>query len=165
MPAPTSYSSVQIFLHWTIAALVIFQLTVNTGMQAAFNDHVDGRPPEEMGAAVLHIVVGSIILALAIIRLSIRHVRGVPVAHADNPAVVNWLGHAAHMLLYGFIFFMPLTGLVAWFGGLEFSAELHELGRLLLIPLVALHALGALAEHFVFHNDSLRRMLTLNRDK
>jgi len=53
-----------------------------------------------------------------------------------------------------------VTGLVAWFGGVELSAELHELGRLVLIPAIGLHALGGLAEHFVFRNDSLRRMLT-----
>ena len=164
MPAPKGYSIIQVILHWTIAALVIFQLTVNTGMQAAFNDHLEGRPVDEMGAATLHIVVGSTVLALAVIRLFIRHFRGVPAAHADNPPLINWIGHATHILLYGFIFIMPLTGLVAWFGGVEFSAELHELGRLILIPAIALHVLGAFAEHFVFHNDSLRRMLTLDRE-
>lgn len=164
MPAPKGYSIVQVMLHWTIAALVLFQLTVNTGMQAAFNDHLEGRPVDEMGAAILHIAIGSTILILAVIRLFVRHVRGAPEAHADNPAVINWIGLATHILLYGFIFIMPVTGLIAWFGGVELSAELHELGRLILIPAIALHVLGAFAEHFVFHNDSLRRMLTLNRN-
>ena len=114
----------------------------------------------QFGAAVLHIAVGSTILLLAIVRLFIRRTRGVPAAHPDNPALVNWLGQATHFLLYGFLFLMPVTGLVAWFGGVELSAELHELGRLVLIPAIGLHALGGLAEHFVFRNDSLRRMLT-----
>lgn len=164
MPAPSGYSNLQIVLHWTIAALVIFQLTVNSGMQAAFNDHLEGREVDEMGWAILHIGIGLTVLGLAILRLFIRHFRGVPIAHPDNPAFINWIGHATHILLYGFIFIMPLTGLVAWFGGIELSAVLHELGRLILIPAIALHVLGALAEHFVFHNDSLRRMLTLDRD-
>jgi cytochrome b561 len=164
MPAPSGYSNVQIILHWTIAALVIFQLFFNTGMQAAFNDHLEGRAVDEMNAAILHMVVGTAVLVLACIRLAIRRVRGVPVAHADNPAIINWIGHAAHIMLYGFIFFMPLSGLIAWFGGVEFSAELHELGRLVLIPVIGLHVLGAFAEHLVFHNDSLRRMLDFNRD-
>jgi len=158
--APSGYSNLQIVLHWTIAALIIFQLLVNKDMQAAFNDRLEGRPTEEFGAAVLHIAVGSTILLLAIVRLFIRRTRGVPAAHPDNPALVNWLGQATHFLLYGFLFLMPVTGLVAWFGGVELSAELHELGRLVLIPAIGLHALGGLAEHFVFRNDSLRRMLT-----
>lgn len=54
---------------------------------------------------------------------------------------------------------MPLTGALAWFTGLELSAEIHELGRLILIPLIAVHALAALAEHFVFRTNALRRML------
>lgn len=164
MPAPSGYSNLQVILHWTIAALVIFQLTVNSGMQAAFNDHLEARDVDDMGAAILHIGVGISILLLAMLRLFVRQIRGVPVAHADNPIIINWIGHATHMLLYGFIFVMPVTGLVAWFGGLELSAELHELGRLILIPAIGLHVLGAFAEHFVFHNDSLRRMLTLDRD-
>jgi len=133
-------------------------------MQAAFNDHLEGRPVDEMAAAIVHIAVGITVLVLAMVRLSIRHFRGVPVAHVDNPAIINWIGHAAHILLYGFIFIMPITGLIAWFGGVELSAELHELGRLILIPIIGLHVLGAFAEHFVFHNDSLRRMLTLDQD-
>ena len=54
-----------------------------------------------------------------------------------------------------FIFGMPLTGAIAWFGGLEMSAEIHELGRLVLIPLILLHIAGGLVEHFVFRNDTL----------
>ena len=58
---------------------------------------------------------------------------------------------------------MPLTGAVAWFGGFEISAEIHELGRLILIPLILLHIAGGLAEHFVFRNDTLMRMVRPTR--
>ena len=121
------------------------------------------RPVDEMRAAIIHIAAGIAVLVLAWMRHAIRRRRGVPIAHVDNPAIVNWIGHAAHILHYGFIFIMPITGLVAWFGGVELSTELHELGRLILIPVIGLPVLGAFAEHFVFHNDSLRRMLTLDR--
>jgi cytochrome b561 len=112
-----------------------------------------------MAGATLHIAVGVTVLVLAIIRLAIRLTRGAPAAHDDKPAIVNWLGYATHFLLYGFIFAMPLTGALAWFFGIELSAEIHEIGRLILIPTIGLHVLGALAEHFVFKNDSLMRML------
>lgn len=157
--APRGYSLLQIVLHWTIAGLVIFQLAVNEGVQDAFKDRSDdGQGDGEIGAA-LHITVGLTIFALATIRLAIRLWRGAPDPHATNPWLVNLAGHAAHVLLYAFLFAMPLTGAIAWFTGLELSAELHELGRLVLIPLILLHALGALAEHFVFRTNSLTRML------
>jgi len=157
--APRGYSVLQIVLHWTIAALVVFQLLVNKDMQEAFKERSSsGQFDGEVGA-IAHITVGLTIFTLAILRLTIRFRRGVPEPHDTNPALINFFGHAAHVLLYAFLFAMPLTGAIAWFTGLELSAELHEVGRLVLIPLVLLHALGALAEHFIFHTNSLTRIL------
>ena len=156
---PDGYSLLQIVLHWAIAVLVVFQLVFNEEVQKAFSDRLDGsRDDSELGA-LLHVGVGLTVLALAVVRLVVRMRRGAPEAHATNPRVVNLIGVAAHWLLYGFIFLMPLTGAIAWFTGLELSARLHELGRLILIPLIGAHALGALAEHYVFRTNSLRRML------
>lgn len=156
--APHGYSLAQIVLHWTIAALVIFQLIFNKPMQEAFDDRIDGEPIDEMGGATIHIAVGVTVLVLAIIRLAIRLTRGAPPAHRDKHIVLIWIGYATHLALYGFIFAMPLTGALAWFFGIEPSAQIHEIGRLILIPTIGLHVVGGLAEHFVFKNDSLLRM-------
>jgi cytochrome b561 len=156
--APRGYSLLQIVLHWTIAALVIFQLLFNEPMQEAFDDRLDGDATDAMAGAMVHVVAGMTVLVLAIVRLAVRLIRGAPPAHDDKPAILNWIGYAAHFLIYFFIFAMPITGAVAWFGGVEFSGELHELARLILIPLIGVHILGALAEHFVFQNDGLVRM-------
>lgn len=161
--APKGYSLLQIVLHWIIAALIVFQLLVNDGIQHAFDDRMDGEPVDDGPAALLHIVVGITVLVLAVIRLGVRLTRGAPPPHGDNPAVVNWLGYATHFALYTFIFGMPITGAIAWFGGVEISAELHELGRLVLIPLILLHIAGGLVEHFVFRNDTLLRMVRPQR--
>jgi cytochrome b561 len=161
--APKGYSLLQIALHWVIAALVVFQLAVNEGVQDAFKDRAEGSKPEDDLGAALHIAVGLTILVLTAVRLMIRLRRGAPEMHRSNPPLVNIIGHAAHIALYGFLIGMPVTGAIAWFTGLELSAELHELGRLVLIPLIAAHVLGALAEHFVFKTDSLMRMLGADR--
>jgi cytochrome b561 len=153
------YSLPQIVLHWTIAALVVFQLVFNKPMQEAFDDRMDGEMSDEIGGALIHVAVGVTVLVLAIVRVAIRFTRGAPPAHRDKHAILIWIGYATHLLLYGFIFAMPLTGALAWFLGIEASAEIHEIGRLVLIPVIGLHVLGALAEHFVFRNDSLMRML------
>lgn len=158
--SPQSYSGLQIGLHWTIAALVIFQLLVNEGMSEAWDAKEDG---ESVGAylswAYLHIAVGVTVLLLAILRVIVRLRRGAPPVHRDKPLPLVWLAYATHLLLYGFILGMPLSGALAWFGGIEDSADLHELGKTLLLPLLAMHVAGALAEHFYFRNDTLMRML------
>jgi cytochrome b561 len=157
---PQGYSALQIGLHWTIAALILFQLLVNEGMQHAFDDMMDGDEIEDGSWAVLHIGIGLAVLALAVVRVSVRLFRGAPPPHDDKPALINWFGYAVHALLYGFIFLMPVTGALAWFGGSDLSAQVHELGKLVLIGLIVLHVLGAFAEHFVFRNNTLVRMLT-----
>jgi len=161
--SPNGYSLLQIVLHWTIAALIVFQLLVNEGIQDAFDDRLDGDPVGDMAGAALHVGGGLLVLVLAVVRLAVRLTRGAPPAHDDKPAILNWIGYATHALLYVFIFAMPVTGAIAWFGGIELSGQLHEIGRFVLIPLIGLHVLGGLAEHFVFRNDSLMRMFRPDR--
>ena len=163
--APAGYSWLQIALHWTIAGLIVFQLVYNAPMQAAFDNRLEGADAAPGGGALVHIVVGSAVLLLATLRLAVRLVRGAPPAHADNPPLVIWVGHATHFALYVMIFAMPITGLIAWFAGAAVVAQVHEIGRLVLIGLIGLHVLGALAEHFVFRNDGLVRMLRPDRSR
>lgn len=158
---PAGYTTTQVVLHWTIAALIIFQLVINEAMQKAFDDRVDGDVIADFGGAALHITVGVTVLLLAIVRLFLRWRVGAPPPHDDKAAILIWAGNATHWLLYVFIFVMPITGLIAWAAKSEAFAEIHEIGRFLLIPLIGIHVLGALAEHFVFRNDSLTRMLRL----
>jgi cytochrome b561 len=125
---------------------------------------VDGDHIGEFGGALVHIVLGTTVLVLGVLRLALRFIRGAPDPHDDKPRIINWLGAATHAALYVFIFAMPITGLLAWIGSWEDVAEIHEIGRLILIPLIGLHVLGALAEHFVFRNDGLLRMLNPDSD-
>jgi cytochrome b561 len=164
MAAPRGYSRLQIFLHWAIAALVVLQLVVNEEMRVAFRDRLRLEEGAMDPLALLHIVAGLAILALALLRLGVRLLRGAPEIDEIVPRPLRWLAHLTHALLYGFIIGVPLTGAIAWFGHAEWSAELHEIGRLVLIPAILLHIAGALVEHFVFRNDSLKRMLKATAD-
>jgi cytochrome b561 len=156
---PERYSGLQIGLHWTIAALIILQLVYNEPMQQAFEERVgDGRLVLPGSGALVHIVAGTTVLLLALVRVFVRFRRGVPGPHEGKPMFVTWIGEATHVALYAMIFAMPLTGLVAWLFAIEGIAAVHEVGRLVFIPLIGLHVIGALAEHFVFKNDGLMRM-------
>ncbi len=158
MSARTGYSMAQITLHWAIVALIGVQLLFNDGVQQGFDDRMNGTVSADGAWATLHIGVGLCVLVLATLRLGLRLTRGAPPPPMGNPAIVTWAGILAHLALYLLMFAMPLTGAIAWFGHREIAAELHELGRLLLIPLIGLHVLGALAEHFVFGQNTLLRM-------
>lgn len=164
-PARDGYSGLQIGLHWIIAALVVLQVLNNGGMQEAWNAYEDGEAAPEgvVGWAWSHALTGATILMLALVRVYVRLTRGAPPVHRDKPELLVWIAYATHFVLYGFIILMPLTGALAWFFGVDASAEVHETGKLLLIPLVALHAIGGLTEHFYFRNDTLRRMLRPER--
>lgn len=164
MTAPQGYSRLQITLHWVIAALVVFQLVVNEDMRVAFRDKLMGAEAPMDPLAILHMVFGLAILGLALLRAMVRFMRGTPEIDAEVPVSLRWLAHLTHFFLYAFIIGVPLTGAIAWFGLAEWSAELHEIGRLVLIPAIFLHVAGALVEHFVFRNDSLKRMFKATAD-
>ncbi len=54
---------------------------------------------------------------------------------------------------------VPVTGLVAWFGGgIETAADLHELGKPVFIVLIAAHVLAARWHHFWLKDGLLNRM-------
>jgi len=164
MSAPRDYSGMQVILHWTIAALIVMQLTVNADMQQAFAQRLMiGSLPDNFGAW-FHAAIGIAVLVLAILRLTIRTVRGVPEPDRGVHPWLQFLGHATHMLLYGFLFIMPISGALAWFLGLESAAVIHELGRLILIPAIFLHIGGALFEELALRNPVLKRMLQPGRD-
>lgn len=163
MPPPRGYSRLQIILHWTIAALILVQLSVNADMQEAFARRLAGDTlPEDFGAT-FHAATGLFILLLAILRLGLRRVRGAPPPFKGNHPLLDRLGQATHLLLYAFLFFMPLTGAIAWFWGVELAGIAHELGRLVLVPAILLHVGGAIVEELMLNNRVLRRMLRADR--
>lgn len=162
MSHPDHYSRLQITLHWTIAVLIVLQLTVNGDMQQAFAQRLSSGDIPESSGAIFHIVVGISVLALALLRVVVRLARGTPEPPPSNTPLVNLLSHMTHLLLYGFLLFMPLTGALAWFFGIELAAVLHELGRLVLIPAILLHIAGVVVEELILDNRILARMVPAN---
>ncbi|HMQ93977.1 MAG TPA: cytochrome b/b6 domain-containing protein [Amaricoccus sp.] len=158
---PTGYSTAQIALHWLIAALVTFQLIFGEAIVPAYRAVRRGTEATaaELSAANLHVYVGLAVLALAVLRFAIRMRHGVPPAPPGESAWQRRIAGAAHLVLYGVIFAMPLTGALAWFAGVSAMGAIHELAKPLIILTVALHAAGALWQHFVAKTDVLLRML------
>ncbi len=153
------YSRAQVILHWVVAALILFQLLVHESMEMAWDARMEGGPAE--GANPLpHIVVGSAILILAAIRLVIRLRHGAPPHPAGQPALLGVLANVVHGLIYVLLFAIPLSGLLAWFGGVEPAADVHSGPlRFALIALVIVHIVGALVQQFVLKSGVLMRMM------
>lgn len=170
-----SWGVVSKTLHWLIVALIINQWVIAS--------RADSLP---LGAAKLqalswHKSLGMTILALAIVRLVWRWMNPVPTLAGVTRSWERVLAHLSHLLLYGLIFAMPLTGWlmssarnfpVSWFGIFQFPdlvgpdkslyeqmRDLHHLLFAALVCVALLHVAGALKHHFIDRNEVLRRML------
>lgn len=160
--SPTSkragYSRTQVIIHWAVVALILFQLFFHEGMEMAFDARMDGGAPA--GNPVPHIIAGVLVLVLAAARVIIRLGRGAPPHPQDQPAVLGLLANITHGLIYVLLFALPLSGAVAWFGGVEGAGNAHGgLLRYALIGAVILHVTGALVQQFVLRSGVLMRML------
>jgi len=171
---PKRYSSAAILLHWTIALLLLFQVSLGWRLE----DMSQGVGL--FAAYQLHKSIGITILLLSVLRLVIRVLVRRPQPVAGHPAVV-FLAGAVHALLYVVMIGAPITGWIIvstskikvptlLFGAIPWphlplgvgwhdSADaLHGALGFLLVVLIVLHVAGALRHHLMRH-DLLGRML------
>lgn len=158
---PAGYTGMQIALHWIIAALVVFQIIFGENIVPAYRAFRRGNEASEADLfnADIHVYVGIAIFVLALLRFALRLRHGVLPEPKGESAVQKWIARATHFILYLVIFGMPVSGGVAWFLGVAEAGEVHELAKPVIIAAVAIHALGALWQHFVARSDVLMRML------
>lgn len=133
------------------------------------------------GLKTWHFMLGLTILLLVVIRIAARFLTANPLP--ITPAPPRWQRLASfgvHIALYAFMLAMPLLGWTILsaegatipFWGLELFAlvtpdkvlagqvqELHEIIGTIGYYLIALHAGAALLHHYVFKDDTLKRML------
>lgn len=76
--SPAGFTATQIILHWTIAALIVFQLVFGEDIKPAYRAFNRGNEPAsgDLFNANLHVYVGVAVLVLAILRFAIRLRRG-----------------------------------------------------------------------------------------
>jgi len=159
MSAPTHYSRPQIILHWIVVLLVAFNLSLSDGMEAMFRASQKGTDLSANDALLgnLHIYAGIAVLIFALARLYLRLAKGVP-AVPKGPRLQELAGSLVHWGIYALIFLIPMSGMVAWFGGVELAGEGHGLLQNVLLILVILHVAAALYHQFVVKDNLLARM-------
>lgn len=172
-PSPSRYSSAAIFLHWTLALLLAFQLSLGWRLET-----LEGLP--QFVAYQLHKTVGISILLLSVARLAIRLFMRRP-APFPQPRPLSLLAEAVHWGLYVVMIGGPITGWIIvstakikvqtmFFGVLPWphlpvgpgwhdpAEAAHSLIGWLLVGLVVLHVAGAL-KHHILREDLIGRMM------
>jgi cytochrome b561 len=177
MPEPPSrYSGAQKALHWTMAALIVTQVAIAIAMTNL------GEGPLTNKLYELHKSFGVTVLALALVRLGVRSVRGAP-PFEPMPDWQRRAAQASHAALYVLFILVPLVGWIAtsycckpvkFFWTVPVSLpipdaptmeaagwifQIHIALAIALLAVVAIHVAGALQHHFIRRDRTLLRML------
>ena len=162
-------------LHWLAALCIVLAWLLGT--------FIDDFPKSAAAAALFtHMSLGLTVLALVFVRLGWRF--GHPPPELLPSAFSPWAERAAilvHWLLYALMLALPITGIVLqftrgqpvplfglaeiaspWARDRALSRSVHEIHELLadsLLIVATLHALAAIAHHYVLKDGTLRRMM------
>ena len=108
--------------------------------------------------ATSHYWFGLAILALVMMRLTLRLRRGAPAPVENQPGLMQFAAKAMHVLFYVLLFAAPVLGLMAFYLGDPWG-PVHSLVKPLFVVFIGLHAGAALLHQFVLRDGTLRRML------
>ena len=154
----TGFSRVQIGLHWVVAALIFYNLFFGEDMKPVWDQVERGGTPLTTTGAWAHIIAGVLILTLVLWRLVLRRTRGVPDAPGGESAVMRAAGSVGHRALYALMIALPVTGLLAFYGGMTSLGGIHSaLLKTLLLIVIALHLLASLYHQIVLKDGLLNR--------
>ena len=170
---PHKYTKTAMLLHWTTAGLVIAMFALGWTMVEL------PKGPARGESFALHKSLGMTVFLLTLWRLAWRVRHPPPPLPAQIPPWQAALAHAVHILFYLLLVMQPMTGyLSSSFSGYptsffavplpqwgrpdpplnEFFTELHVIGSLALLGLVATHVAGAIS-HLLTPGDRLMRRM------
>lgn len=164
------YRSSQILIHWISAALVLVLISLPYATEAYRTVLGSAR-----NAMVLHKSLGILVLALTLVRLTLRRAHAARCAQARvaQPGRGARLGHA---LLYALLLVMPLSGLASsgkplnlfWLAQMpplplddglrQLARAFHDRAQYLLFALILGHAGFALWHHYARKDGVLAAM-------
>lgn len=153
------YSRAQISLHWAVFFLILYNLLMGDDMSHLWRSLRQDPATATTTGAWAHIIVGVLVLVFALWRLALRFTRGAPSAPEGESGMMALAGAAGHWALYVLMLALPITGLLAWYGGVTALADPHgEILKVLLWVMIVLHVAAALYHQFVLRDNLLNRM-------
>ena len=184
------YTDVAVYLHWTIAACILFNLASGFVME--------GLPKGDLKHIVvsLHASSGLTVLMLSVARILWRLTHRPPPFDGSLTPLEKVSAEAVHALFYFMIIAMPLVGWAIssastrkvagaalflltplpklWFINAlptpekisvhDQAVELHSIGAWVLLGLLAVHVAGALKHQFIDRHPQFARMWISNRN-
>lgn len=175
----TRYGRFARLLHWSMAVLLPIQIASGFA-----SERVARRDVADLLLA-MHFQLGVLLLALVMIRIAWRLLRGMPAALSIG--IHRWRSRVAagvHGALYALLLILPVSGYViwiwmgedrTWLGLIDVPAlfsvppddetgravawYVHVYGAWLLSGLIALHVVAALWHQFVRKDDLIRRRM------
>lgn len=158
---PVAFSLPQRIVHWTMAALIVFNLLLPDGMNRWAHLLRQGQvpTPEQIASANIHAYVGIAVLALAVLRLALRLFQGAPAEPEGEPPVLKLAARIGHVAFYVLFFVLPLTGIARYYFGSEAAGFLHS-GPLkaLMWVLIGVHVGAAVMHQFYWKTGIMKRM-------
>lgn len=171
----TQYTKTAIALHWVIFLLVIAGFLLGlymTGLKLS---------PQKLKYISWHKWIGITVFMLVLARMFWRIKHPAPPLPPEMPAWERHVAGATHILLYGLLIVIPISGWLmssafgvptVYLGMLalpdalakdkelaEFLRSVHMFLNYTMLALVILHAAAALRHHFALRDDVLARML------
>ena len=172
------YGIVAIALHWGMAALLLVLIALGLYMVRLPDVGFD---TEKITLILVHKALGMAAMGVAAVRLAWRVGNALPRMAEGVPQWQEVLARFVHLVFYGLMFALPLTGwlmssaggypvpIFSWFNMpdlvgvnawlFEVYIAVHRWLAYALIGLLALHAAAALHHHLRVRDDTLRRML------
>ena len=175
---PSKYNNIQVALHWAVALLVLFMLVMGTFVLA----HTPNSDPSKLAGLRGHMIFGSVILLLTLLRLVWRRMSVQPDHAETGNALLDKLGVAAHFGLNLLTLLVAASGigiaLQAGLPGIVFTGEgslpsdfwayppriAHGILTKLLAALIVLHVAGALYHQFIIKDRLFARIWFGKRD-
>jgi cytochrome b561 len=135
------YTPVGIVFHWTMAALILYQLWTGWAME---RELVGG---DKLAAYRVHSEIGLTLLLLAALRAIWRIIVPGPINDADIPGWRADLASLTHILFYALFALLPLSGW-AMLSAIQ-PAQRLELAGLLPVPPMPFHSLSPAWQEWV----------------
>lgn len=154
----TRYSIAQITIHWLTLILIIGAYFTHGTMHNLVRQARELGDLAQIEGPFPHVILGLGVLALTVVRVILRFVQGAPAHPEGQHPMITIAAAAGHGALYVLLFLLPMSGMAAWFGGIEAAGNAHEVIFVLMLILVAGHALAALFHQFVIKDNLLARM-------